>query len=150
MSWLSLKNLSLLRTWIKAAKRAQPGFVLATTSVVQSFSPTHGNDWKINQRSSVEELRAWKCKSALKKYGCCLFILERFSIECVKTKTKANHDRYKQHNESIRILNMNTYTHGYIKQKYMTGAKGEIGLSFTCHWLRKWCEFFNQSQSVTN
>ena len=36
-----------------------------------------------------------------------LFLLERFSLECHKTKTKlitlANHNRRKQHNEPIRI-----------------------------------------------
>ena len=79
-----------------------------------------------------------------------VLVLEQFSFECRKTKTKVisltNHNKRKQSNEPIRA-----------RSKYMSpvpsaGKRVEekimIGFGFTPDWSRKWPRFFNQSQSV--
>jgi len=67
---------------------------------------------------------------------------------CCKTKNKAltltNHSSRKQHNESIKSRSK------YIKwRKARENARNKqtIDFGFTSDWLRKWREFFNQSQS---
>ena len=68
------------------------------------------------------------------------FPLERFPIQCRKTKTKvitlANHNRCKQRDEPIRIRNK------YMRQARENACDQDtIGFGLDSHWFRKWREF---------
>ena len=73
-------------------------------------------------------------------------LIERFSIECRKTKPKVitltNHNSRKQSNEPIRAQSKYTPSAG--------NACGQvtIGFGFTSDWSRKWREILSQSQTV--
>ena len=69
-------------------------------------------------------------------------IIERFSIECSKTKPKvttlANHNRRKQHKEPIRTRSK------YMQPESSAGKcmqPNHNGFSLASDWLRKWREF---------
>ena len=67
-------------------------------------------------------------------------MIERFSSECHKTKTKGitstNHKKRKQHNGPIRIRSkLNTWNRRQAREN--TCERGTIGFGFASHWLRK-------------
>ena len=78
-------------------------------------------------------------------------MLERFSNDCQKTKTKAvtpaNHDRGKQRNEPITIPS------NYLKLAQSAGKSrvhGAIGFGFASHWLKNWRESFKPITKRSN
>ena len=69
-------------------------------------------------------------------------VIERFSIECRKTKTKAitlaNHRGHRQSSEPIKTRS------NYMKLPQSAGKREwvRIGFGFTSDWMKKWLEFF--------
>ena len=69
--------------------------------------------------------------------------LQRFSIECRKTKTKVitltNHNTRKQRNETITIRSKY-----YNRRQARENACDQVMIGFVLvsHWLKKWREFY--------
>ena len=76
--------------------------------------------------------------SLLKKY----FMLEWFSIECRKTKSKvitlASRNRRKQHNDPVEF---EANTCNWRQARENAYSKNMIGFGLDPHWLRKWRAF---------
>ena len=87
----------------------------------------------------------------LARFVRCIFRAVSCPIECRKTKTKVitlvNHNRCKQHNEPIRIRSKYMWLNWRQPRENVCGQK-TTGFGLNSHWLRKWREFVNQSQSV--
>ena len=95
----------------------------------------HSSDFPISPT-----LRAIFCNNAL-------FLLERFSIECRKTKTKvtnlANHKGHRQSSEPIKIRNTCN------RREARENACEQASNGFTADWLRKWREMFKLCRLIT-
>ena len=69
-------------------------------------------------------------------------VLERFSFECHKTKTKtkvitlANHKEHRQYSEPI------TTRSNYMQLTQSAASNDTIGFGFTSDWMKKWRESF--------
>ena len=67
-------------------------------------------------------------------------MLERFSFECCKTKTKvitlANHKEHRQYSEPIKTRS------NYTQLMQSAASIDTIGFGFTSDWMKKWCESF--------
>ena len=70
-------------------------------------------------------------------------MIEQFSIECRKTKTKvittANKNKDKYRNEPMRTPKVNTRNRSQAREN--AGDQVTIGFSFAFDWLRGWREF---------
>ena len=68
-------------------------------------------------------------------------MLERFSNDCRKTKTKAitptNHNRNKLRHEPFLAITCNR-----LEAREKSRVHGAIGFDFASHWLKNWCESF--------
>ena len=77
-------------------------------------------------------------------------LIERFSNDCRKTKTKAitptNHNRSRQRNEPITIA----ITCSSLKAREKSRAHGAIGFGFASHWLKNWRESFKPITKRSN
>ena len=78
-------------------------------------------------------------------------VLERFSNDCRKTKTKAitttNHDRGKRRDEPITIPS------NYLKlvqAREKSRVHGAIGFGFASHWLKNWRKSFKPITKRSN
>ena len=71
-------------------------------------------------------------------------MIERFSNDCRKTKTKAitptNHNRSRQRDEPITMPS--NYTCNSLEAREKSRVHGVIGFGFASHWLKNWRESF--------
>ena len=78
-------------------------------------------------------------------------LIERFSNDCRKTKTKAitptNHNRSKQRDEPSEFL---VITCNSLKGREKSRAHRAIGFSFASHWLKNWRESFKPITKRSN
>ena len=76
--------------------------------------------------------------------------IERFSIECRKTKTKTKLLRpiTKNENNTKDQSEFEANSCNRCQARENTCERGTIGFTFASHWLTKWREFVNQSQSA--
>ena len=80
-------------------------------------------------------------------------ILERFSNDCRKTKSKAitptNHNRSRQRDELITIPS-SYITCNSLEARERSRVHGAIGLVFDSHWLKNWRESFKPITKRSN
>ena len=75
-------------------------------------------------------------------------IIEQFSNDCRKTKTKVitltNHNRNKQRREPIRIPS------NHLEVREESRVHGAVGFGFASHWLKNWCNSFKPITKRSN
>ena len=106
-------------------------------------------NFELFSRYSVSSVNICLRSSLLAFFSPYFKIIERFSFECRKTKTKVitltNHNSRKQ---SMNQSELEANTCRPCQARLNACEYITIGFGFTSDWSRKWREIFNQSQSV--
>ena len=78
-------------------------------------------------------------------------LVERFSNDCLKTKTKVN--TLTNHNRTNSAMNQSKFlaiTCNLLEAREKSRVQGAIGFGFTSHWLKNWRESFKAITKRSN